>query len=291
MTAPADFCVMILSHGRADSMRTVKTLAAEGYTGPWFILIDDEDQTADKYRRKFGSEHVVSFSKAAVESSFDIGDSLKDRRAVVYARNAVFDVVQRLGYTYFLVLDDDYTTFRYRFMNEQYMTKGSARQLDVYFDIMLRFYISTPFLSIAFAQGGDFIGGDSCGLISNYQRVCRKCMNTFFCSTQRRFQFMGRINEDVNAYTHLGSQGGLFLTLPFLGVEQVQTQKTDRGLTDIYKALGTYVKSFYSILWQPSSVKIAAMGFKELRLHHTVDWQRTTPKIISEQHRRKDARP
>jgi hypothetical protein len=54
-------------------------------------------------------------------------------------------------------------------------------------------------------------------------------MNTFICSTSRRFQFSGRINEDVNTYTSLQNKGNLFLTFPLLAIQQVATQKNEGG--------------------------------------------------------------
>lgn len=38
-----DFAVFILSHGRAETVKTVTMLEEGNYTGEWFIVIDDED--------------------------------------------------------------------------------------------------------------------------------------------------------------------------------------------------------------------------------------------------------
>ena len=111
-------------------------------------------------------------------------------------------------------------------------------------------------------------------------------MNSFFCSIHRPFNFMGKTNEDVTAYVNHGSKGDLFLTIPFIGIEQKQTQSNDGGLTDIYKAQGTYVKSFYSLLFNPSCVKLSLMGFKENRIHHWINWENAVPKIINQKHKK-----
>ena len=44
-----DFAVFILSHGRADNIKTLKMLEDGNYTGDWYIVIDNEDKTADRY--------------------------------------------------------------------------------------------------------------------------------------------------------------------------------------------------------------------------------------------------
>jgi hypothetical protein len=280
-----DFCVFIISHGRHDKCFTVDTLKKYNYTGPMFIVVDNEDESIHKYQKKYGFDKIKIFDKKAIADRTDEGNNFDNRRTTTHARNACFDIAKELNYKYFLVLDDDYTVFRYRYV-DKYITKGYVQNLDRLFYNTLNFYKKTNFLSIAYAQGGDFIGGDSCGLLTRYLYVSRKCMNTFFCSTERRFWFVGQLNEDVNTYVSLGSKGELFMTLPFVGVEQKATQKTSGGMTDAYLKYGTYVKSFTSVMFAPSSVTVNMMGFTENRLHHRINWKNTTPLILNEKNRK-----
>lgn len=111
-------------------------------------------------------------------------------------------------------------------------------------------------------------------------------MNAFFCKTDRPFKFFGRINEDVNAYVKLGSEGKLFMTLTAIGLVQTETQQSAGGLTDAYLELGTYVKSFYSVMYCPSCVRVGAMGNKDYRLHHQISWRNAVPKILDEKWRK-----
>lgn len=175
-----DYVVFILSHGRPDKVITYRTLRRQGYTGPIYIVIDNEDKTADRYYELYGDQ-VVMFDKAAVAARIDEGDNFKDRRAVIYARNACFDIAEQLGYRYFIQLDDDYTHFRYMLDGELrslYVTRYVV-SLDAVFDIVFAFYKSIPAKTIAFAQGGDVIGGgDSSGLKRVWLK--RKAMNSFF---------------------------------------------------------------------------------------------------------------
>lgn len=280
-----DFCAFILTHGRPDRVYTFDQLSKAGYTGKTYIVCDDEDKTIPQYRERFG-DRVLTFSKAQIAETFDEGDNFAGRRGVVYARNACFDIARQVGVTYFIVLDDDYTDFRYKFDESgNYVPRRQIRNLDAVFAALLDFYKSTPALSIAFAQGGDFIGGRESGY-AEIISLKRKVMNTFFCSTERRFDFVGRINEDTNAYVAHGNRGGLFLTIPNIAIQQVQTQANPGGLTGLYLDAGTYVKSFYSVMYCPSSVKVAEMGRNDRRLHHRVKWAATVPVILDERHRK-----
>jgi hypothetical protein len=112
-------------------------------------------------------------------------------------------------------------------------------------------------------------------------------MNSWFCKTDRYFKFFSRLNEDVNTYINLGKTGCLFFTARDIRLEQKATQKTKGGMTEAYLEGGTYVKSFYSIMIEPSFVKFSIMGNKINRIHHFIDWKKASPKIISEDHKKK----
>lgn len=281
-----DFAAFIITHGRPDNVITIRSLRKAGYTGKIYLIVDDEDSTLHKYVENFGKESVLIFNKAKISQSFDEMDNFGDRRSIVYGRNACFDLARSVGVTYFIQLDDDYTTFRYAINDKgKYITSETVtHQLDRIFSVLLDFYKATPFAAIAFAQGGDFIGGEGCGIIKRFYKneISRKAMNSFFCSVDREFRFIGRINEDVNTYTASANRGLLMMTIPNLRLEQKQTQSNAGGMTDLYKAAGTYVKSFYTIMAQPSSTKIKMMGYVSPRLHHSVKWELTVPKILSQ---------
>lgn len=280
-----DYTVFIISNNRPNKVYTDTMLNKYNYTGTSYIVLDNEDKSINEYIEKFGEHRIKVFDKKAIADKTDEGNNFDNRRTTTHARNACFDIAERLGYKYFLVLDDDYTVFRYRYI-DQYITKGYVQNLDNLFTKTFEYYKNNKFLSIAFAQGGDFIGGESCGLLKNYLFNSRKCMNSFFCSTDRRFWFLGQLNEDVNTYVTYGNRGDLFMTIPFVGLEQKATQLTAGGMTDAYLKYGTYVKSFTTVMMQPSSVFVAMMGFTKNRLHHRVIQRHTTPMIIKEAYKK-----
>jgi hypothetical protein len=280
-----DYTVFIISNNRPNKVYTDVMLKKYNYTGTSYIVLDDEDKSVDQYITKFGVDRIKIFNKKEIADKTDEGNNFDNRRTTTHARNACFDIAEQLGYKYFLVLDDDYTVFRYRYI-DKYITKGYVNNLDNLFLQTFKFYKNNKFISIAFAQGGDFIGGESCGLLKNYMYNGRKCMNSFFCSTERRFWFLGQLNEDVNTYVTYGNKGGLFLTIPFVGLEQKATQLTTGGMTDAYLKYGTYVKSFTTVMMQPSSVFVAMMGFTKNRLHHRVIQRNTVPMIVKEMYKK-----
>lgn len=280
----SDFCIIIMSHGRPNDIHTLKTLKKAGCTLPIYILIDNQDKTADEYLEKY-REMVYIFDKEKYASQTDQYDNFNNRKVIIYARNACFDLAEELGYKHFVQFDDDYTEFKMRINHNLEHPSGRyliIKNIDTVFLKTLEYFRSTNFTSICYSQGGDWFGGET-----NFNKPPkRKAMNSFFCSLDRKFSFIGSINEDVNTYTTLGGRGNVFMTIPFVQLDQKTTQKTKGGMTDTYLSGGTYLKSFYSILSRPDCVKINLMGRTDKRLHHLIKWSNAVPVIIDEKYKK-----
>ena len=275
-----DFVVFVLTHGRADNVKTAATLERCKYKGPVVYVVDDEDAQLPRYIENFGAENVEIFNKDEIAKRFDRGDNFGKKGAIIYARNVCFEIARKRGYKYFIELDDDYTSFSFRFNDKLDFVASSIKDLEKTWSIMLEYFKNTPGITtIAMAQGGDFVGGGSGTLGKCIPK--RKAMNSFICSVERQFDFVGTINEDVNTYTSEGRRGKIFLTVPLVALNQVTTQKNKGGMTELYLDSGTYIKSFYSVIYTPSAVKVAVMGGNtEKRLHHSVAWNNCVPKIL-----------
>lgn len=279
-----DFCVFILSYNRPKNVPTVETLIEQGYTGDWYIVVDHESDVRP-YKNEWGAEKIIVLDKDDALPELDRADNQDRRDCNVYARHQSFDVANELGYTYFAMFDDDYKRFRYRWNeNGEYDGTGKVSDMDTMFDHMIEYLERADLHSIATSQGGDWIGGEKAHIAANDGKITakRKVMNTFVCRSDRKFSFKGTINEDVNAYVREAQLGKVFLTPNLISVNQEETQQEDGGLTDIYLSQGTYMKSFYTILYSPSSVKLNKMGDQHMRIHHHIDWNATTPKIVPE---------
>lgn len=270
-----DFAVFILTHGRPDNIKTLTSLKKCNYSGPIYFIVDNEDKTVDKYIKNFGAESVMVFDKKEMADSVDEGNNFDERRTITHARNASFKIAKQLGLKYFIELDDDYGSFLFR-----YERGLSIKNIDKVFDSFIDFYKATGTTTIAFSQGGDHIGGFS------GTKMKRKCMNSFICSTERPFQFVGAMNEDVNTYTTLATRGSLFFTFTSVQLNQEPTQSQNSGITDMYLRYGTYCKSFTTVMMHPSGVKVSMMNTTNARIHHLIKWKNTTPMIIDEKHKK-----
>jgi hypothetical protein len=96
----------------------------------------------------------------------------------------------------------------------------------------------------------------------------------------------------VSMYCLNSLRGLLTFTITRIQVNQKMTQAQSGGLTEFYLEVGTYVKSFYSVLFVPSAIRIATLtGHRtdmetHTRIHHAINWNAIAPKIIRENVRR-----
>lgn len=281
-----DFAIFILSHGRPNKIKTLKELKKCNYTGKWYIIIDNEDKTANEYYKLFDKEHIIMFDKQKKSLEFDTCDmKSRSRNSVVYARNYCFDIAKELGIKYFLELDDDYREFRCKEEKNGKLSTLYINDMDSIINEVLEFLEKSGALTVAFAQTGDYIGGLNSAIF--HKRLLRKSMNSFFCKTDRKFDFIGRINEDVNTYVWMATRGELMFTIADVVLNQGDTQQRKGGMSELYLESGTYIKSFYSVIVNPSCVKIKTMGVNHQRIHHAIDWEHCCPKILSDKWKKK----
>ena len=278
------FVVFILTHGRAYNMHTYRALKNSGYTGDIIFVVDNEDSMVKDYQELYGIENVYVFDKLKKSKEVDSMDLSEDRRAILYARCACFDIAEELGYDYFLELDDDYANFRSRVINGDSLDTVYIKDFDSLVNIVLEFLEVSNAHTVALSQIGDFIGGKNSKMCKD--RLSRKAMNAFFCKTSRRFNWFGRMNEDVSTYITLGSIGYLFFTISDVSIDQLATQSLSGGMSSAYADSGTYVKTFYTIMSAPSCVKMYTVGVTHKRFHHLIDWNSAVPKIISSRYKK-----
>lgn len=277
--------VFILTHGRAENVQTYKTLRSHGYTGKIYLIIDDEDEQDGKYREIYGDEVIQFCKEDYLQKSMCINPD-KPRKVILYARNACFDIAKRLGITHFIEMDDDYTAFQWRYDDGERLRAKECRNLDRIFSVFFDFMEQSNSLSVAFGQGGDLLGGRN-GALSKTP-LKRKAMNSFFCITEKPIGFIGSINEDVNTYVTKGNRGDLFFSVLRIILVQGETQHNKGGMTETYLNSGTYVKSFPTVMLNPSCAKIAYMGQSSKRIHHQIKWRYAVPKIINERYRKNE---
>lgn len=278
-----NFAVFILSHGRAKTITTYKALRTHGYTGPLYVVIDNEDDQEPLYREKFGQD-IIQFDKRDYIPITDLGDLDDDRRIGVFARNFIQDKAAEMGYDYHLQMDDDMEGFTWRTIKNGRLVCVQVNNIDAMLSAMVEYMENAPFVSLSFGLAMYYVGGLENSTWT--KQMIPKTMGTFLMRKDCKHYFHMRMNDDITTSALANSRGQLFYTYLPLRVDTVQTQSNAGGMTDIYKDNGTYRKSFYTVMALPSCTKISRMGLHDYRLHHEIVWNNCAPKILSESWRK-----
>lgn len=282
MAALNDLGIFILTYGRAKEQTTLQLLKKYGITDNVYLIVADNDPQIEEYRKAYG-RIVKEFNRNEVEE--DIEDNVKPKSGVISARNYCFKLAKKLGYKYFVELDDDYSLFCFRYVSENKLKGKKVEDLKQVLVSTVQVLEDTPIECFAWAQTGDFVGGVNSDVVRNCFK--RKAMNAMFFKTGTSIRFYGRINEDVNMYVHHGKLGQLVLTETFIALHQAKTQTLEHGMSDLYNENGTYLKSMYSVMQDPAIVSLSPMGNVHLRIHHRICWNACTPKVLSEEYKKK----
>lgn len=274
-----NFAIFIISHARADSVETVKSLKKCNYSGRWYIICDDEDDQLDKYKDNFGEDHILVFNKDEIRPKFDMMDNFEGKGTPIFVRNAIWEIAKKLGLEYYLELDDDYCDFSIRSKVGTHLPIFNIVDFDGVCNAYIEFLNCGDIATVAFAQTGEMMGGLK-GQVWR-KKIKRKAMNAYFCKVDKPFDWHGRLNDDVNTYLFHGRIGKLFLTTAIVNVCQKVTQSKSGGITETYLNLGTYIKSFSSVMLRPDCVKVSSMGITDRRMHHEINDKCAYPMIIS----------
>lgn len=304
-----EYCFFILSYKRAKFCHdnTFRLINSFRHSGKIFIVCSDDDSTIDEYIEIFGNQNVLIFNKERIQNIYDIDVmdcfNYEKKIGILWARNAVYEFARNLGYEHFIVLDDDYDSLHLKMIKykgnktilKEIRNIFNIMDFDTVASLMFDLLDSQPFISVvAFAQNGDFIGGSENRFVLEGYKF--KAMNWFFHSTKKITRYIGRINEDVNRYLYNNNTGRLSLSISDISLHQFMTQNADNGMTDIYKKMGTYIKSFYSVMMNPSCCSIALIGntynkfnvFETMRIHHQIKFKYNVPKILNEKYSKTD---
>lgn len=242
------------------------------------MLVDNMDPQLEEYKRLYG-DIVIVFDKREKAKTCDTMDTFGKMNIVLYARNSCHDIARSLGLKYFFELDDDYKSFDIRYPDEKKLKAKKITDIETLLNAMIEFMERSDAMVVCFSQGGDYLGGVNRKYY--WRGLARKAMNAYICDVDKPFSFIGTINEDTNMYVTLNMVGKRIFSVTNLSVIQLETQANPGGLTDIYLDIGTYVKSFYSVMAQPSCVYVKDMGSSHRRIHHMVKWQNCAPMILN----------
>ena len=278
------FACIIISHGRPDDIPTINALYKSGYSGNIYIVIDDEDKCKQEYITLY-KDNVIVFHKQDFIDKNNLLFNKSLRNVAVHARNAVEDIVKKLGLEYFLVLDDDITNFHYRYVKDCKLHSDKLYDLDSVINLYIQYMITSSISTIGFAHDGMFLGGNTKMFDAPYHSKNRILANAFLRSSKYNVIWGPDMCEDFITSINAGIKSSVWMTLPFIGIhckqQGMNKSKSDGGNSEAYLDKGNYGVSQYALLSHPDCYKISKNVWFEC-----ISYDLIVPKIISNKYKK-----
>ena len=250
-----DFAVFICTHGRPTAQHTLAKLLSAGYTGKYYLVLDDQDPTIQQYIDTYGTEHLIVFDKNHYINSVDVGSNNPPFKCILYAKNAVEDMAKDMMLSAFVIADDDITSLRYRVCEDNSLKSyeiscNMDSVLDAYIEVLLSGNMAAT--SFGFAQFY-FYGADSFNP-QQYQRF-RIPYNFVFRNTSISVDWKSAFGEDIVTAVHFGKLGQLWTALPDVEMSIKPLGKEVGGMHDTYKAFSDVQLAMFDCMYLPTATK------------------------------------
>ena len=271
--------IFVISYNRAGRVETYSALRDAGFLGEIFVVIDVNDPQYMEYLTRFGKE-LISYSKSNEKLVADTLESEKRESSAVYARNAVESIANQMCLDAFIILDDDITSFRYRWMQEGVckslkITQYIDRILLAYIDYMLSCNIAT----LSFENCMFYIGGISDDKISNE----RWTYQIHIRNTKFPVEWKSIINEDIITEIMTATKGYIWWSLPHVVYDAVAMNEKSGGNKDNYDTFSEYKRAIFATVVNPSSCK---PGYSHGKLRIIQNKSASYPMIVSSRYKK-----
>ena len=277
------FAVFILTHGRPHNQLTVKSLQDVGYTGEWYLVVDDQDDTFNEYVKVWGVDRVIVFHKDHFIRHTDVGLQVPVPKFAVFARNAIEHIAKYMGYQTFMMLDDDITKIRIRLPEgnslKSYQING---QFDAIIENSVNYVLDCDIACMGLGFCNLYIGG-----VENFNKENprqRLCAEAFIRNTSHPISWRLNMVEDLITSIDAAMNGDVwFQFLPIQCEIKMSEGAVDGGNSDVYRQLGMYRISFMPVIAYPSS---NAVRCSKKSWASTTSPDKCIPKILSSRYRK-----
>ena len=267
------YAVFIISHERANRVETYSTLRSSGYAGIIHVFIDNEDTQKEAYLNRFGTELVI-FNKQIHMMQTDTLELDKRKASAVYARNAVELYAKARGYDVFIIMDDDITNLRYRWMEGNICKSMKVSRLDLIFKWYCEYLCSCDIATLSFEHCMFYLGGITDEKVMNE----RWTYQIHIRNTRYPVDWIAVFNEDIITEISTATRGYIWWSLPHIVFDNVAMNCESGGVKELYESISEYKRAFMATVANPSSCK---PGYSHGKLRIQQNKKASYPMIIS----------
>ncbi len=282
-----DFAVFICTHGRPHAQHTLNSLLNCGYTGRWYLILDDTDSTIQDYIDEYDPKHIIIFDKNHyINNCKDIGDKDGHYKCILYAKMAVEDIAKDFNLSAFMLVDDDITNFRYRYPHLGKCTSVQMKNMDACLKIYVDFLLENKFTAVGFGSPSTYFSGIRSFDPTAFLRY-RGVFQVYLRNVSKSVDWINWYGEDNITLLQSTISGNLWLQIPYVEYECVDIGDTTKngGMVDVYKSSNLFKLN--------QNVKRNFPGMVTLRLYtKTNKWlitretKKCFPHIISSYYRK-----
>ena len=258
-----DFAIFILTHGRPNKQFTLRTFLNCGYTGMWYLVLDDTDDTIQQYIDIYGSEHIIVFDKNYYINSdrFDNGDNSLHAKSGIYARRAIEDIVKDFNLHHFIMADDDIINLSVRYPYDGVLKRYPITNIDEILEAHIQLLHTVGIASIGFGNTTHYFSG--CKIFESTDRLLP--YHIFLRNADIDINWVSWIcDDDVTEYLS-SSVGNVWLVSLFVmyDVEQVGNVNAVGGMVETYKNVDPYILSFSGFKYFPNQIMLKYSSHKK----------------------------
>lgn len=266
--------IFVISYNRAGRVETYSALRDAGFLGEIFVVIDVDDPQYMEYKLRFSNE-LIAYSKKNEMSAADTVECEKRPASALYARNAVEKIAIQMHLDAFIILDDDITSFRYRWIEggvckSLKITQYIDRILLSYIDYMLSCNIAT----LSFENCMFYVGGITDDKIANE----RWTYQIHIRNANIPVEWKSIINEDIITEIMTATRGYIWWSLPHVVYDAVAMNEKSGGNKDNYDTFSEFKRAMFATVVNPSSCK---PGYSHGKLRIIQNKKASYPMIIS----------
>lgn len=280
-----DFAVFICTHGRPGKQLTLNTLKKCGYTGKWYLVLDDTDKAIQQYIDNYGAEHIIVFNKNYYINSdrYDNGDNQLHAKCVVYAKRAVEDIALAKKLSIFLLADDDVTKLTIRFPTDNCLSRLAISEIDNIFEMYCEYMLSGNLCTLGVGTPTNYFIGKEAFFEKNLCGTNRPLPYNFtFRNTAYKVDWLSWFAEDTITLYQSSNVGNVWIADLYLMFEclPIGDSSISGGMADIYRTNTDFELQFCAIKYCPQRLLLKDY-YKNGKMLFKRNNVASFPKIIS----------
>ena len=273
------YATFIISYKRPTNQKTLDYILSAGYSGTWYIVVDDRDPTIEEYKALY-ADHILVFSKEEMLKITDNPIYPPELNFAVYARNACEQFANKLGLDSFIVLDDDIKSFSLRYDEDGFLrNRKLVNNITEIFENILLYMLEANVSCASSGYQNIYWGGVEKFTERDLKDSLRLPIEAYFRNNSFKVNWVNLMGEDLVSGVKYGREGQVWLMLPFLQVVMPPCLKLteEGGHTDTYRKYSDIGLNVFFKIWQPNAFTVFLKGDQWC---HSVRKDYAVPKIV-----------